>query len=99
MKSITRKQLQADISSLRSQLLVIESKLDDVTRSQDPNAQEAVRSLLTMMYLYKGYETHSRGPQGCVYDAIKTLDPAVGEYLQEHDWDATYKRFYPSDNG
>lgn len=98
MKSTTRKQIQADVSSLRSQLLKIESKLDDVTRNQDPNLQEAVRSLLTMMYLYKGYDINNRGPRGCVFDAIKALDPTVGEYLEEHDWDATYKRFCPSDD-
>ena len=45
--------------------------------------REAVGCLLNALYLYPNYRLDSRGPYGCVFDAIRQLDPATAKRLRD----------------
>jgi len=63
--------------------------LNEVTR------MEIAHALTLAMHLYAGHKIDSRGPTGCIYDALRRVAPAVAADLDETlDYSATYARFW-----
>ena len=63
--------------------------LNEVTR------MEIAHALTLAMHLYAGHKIDSRGPTGCIYDALRRVAPAVAADLNETlDYSATYARFW-----
>jgi hypothetical protein len=48
---------------------------------------KALSKLLTAVYLYPNYRVDSRGPAGCILDAIEALAPEIGKALREEGFD------------
>lgn len=47
---------------------------------------EILAPLLRMMWLYPNYRVDSRGPSGCLMEAIELLDPPTAERLRNGTW-------------
>lgn len=57
-------------------------------------SKEAARRLLTAFYLYSGYRLDSRGPSGCIMDALKLLHPKAHKMMADgEDAADVLKRF------
>ncbi len=48
-----------------------------------PATHRAVQSLLFAMRIYPGYKVESRGPSGCILDAIEVLEPEVAAKIRD----------------
>lgn len=51
-------------------------KPKDASLTKD-DAHYVVQRLLFAMHIYSGYKIDSRGPSGCIFDAIQRLDPKI----------------------
>ena len=54
----------------------------------------AVEKLVTALHLYNGYKIDSRGPYGCLLDAIEELDPEAAKMLKEGRLDELWQARY-----
>lgn len=56
----------------------------------------AVQALVRAMWLYQGYRVDSRGPVGCLIEAIEKLEPETARKIRDgeagDDWDKVYER-------
>lgn len=56
---------------------------------------KAVERLVFMMHIYQGYPVgKSRGPNGCVWEAIKALAPDIATEVEQTDWDTVYNKHW-----
>jgi len=46
---------------------------------------QAAHALIRMMWLYPNYRVDSRGPTGCILDALKRIAPDVAAELENED--------------
>lgn len=60
---------------------------------------KAAESLLFMMHIYKGYEVgNSRGPNGCVLDAITAIAPKIAKRIRNGEsYAALYNELFGED--
>jgi hypothetical protein len=81
----------------------ISAALDDMARLldavRDYRAEigkeiDAVEKLVTALYLYPDCRLDSRGPYGCVLDAIEALDPEAAAMCKEWRTDELYEARY-----
>ncbi len=56
------------------------------------NKKDAVREFATC--LYSGYEVDSRGPLGCIMNAIRKLDPKAARQIGQLGTDGFYLKRY-----
>lgn len=59
------------------------SPTQEIGHVPDPHA--AVQKLLFAMKIYPGYSVESRGPSGCIIDAIAELEPDTAKKIQDGD--------------
>lgn len=58
----------------------------------DPDRDKAAEHLVFALYIYGGYIINSRGPLGCIMDAIKAIAPEVHAELLESDASEVHNR-------
>lgn len=76
----------------QDELQAVKVDRDDARESAD----RAVLELLRAFYLYGHYPVQSRGPAGCLHEAIQLLRPDIAAYLAEGNEAAdAIDTFYP----
>lgn len=58
----------------------------------DPDRDRAAERLVFALQIYGGYIINSRGPLGCIMDALDAIAPEVAEEIREHEADEVYER-------
>jgi len=64
----------------------------DVDEPRATPLDRAARKLITALYLYPGHRVDSRGPAGCIVDALEEIAPEVAAELREGDAREVYQR-------
>lgn len=64
----------------------------------DPDRDKAAERLVFALHIYGGYTITSRGPLGCIMDALEAIAPEVAAEIREHDADEVYKRRWSEDD-
>jgi hypothetical protein len=59
------------------------------------SARYAVGDLLFALRIYPNYRLDSRGPYGCVMDAVRRLMPEAATLLREAGADVAHARLFP----
>ncbi len=57
----------------------------------------AAEALVRALWLYPHYRLDSRGPLGCIVDALKEIAPDVAAELGEHDASDVYAKHWPDE--
>lgn len=58
----------------------------------EPDRNDAAERLVFALHIYGGYTINSRGPLGCIMDALRAIAPEVAAEIRASDADAVYKR-------
>lgn len=75
-------------------LAAVESALAVAVSPPAPSTDDviaAVRHIVMCGYLYR----LERGANGCLLDALHSLDPVVHDYTVKHGWANAYQSFFP----
>lgn len=57
---------------------------------EPPDFDRAAERLLIALYLYPHYRVDSRGPLGCIMDALEIICPEAHKALNAHEGDASH---------
>jgi hypothetical protein len=55
------------------------SKRIDKLEGKREQSTDAVEALVRCLYLYGGYTVNSRGPAGCIIDALRIIAPEIAD--------------------
>lgn len=77
------RRLAADIRALTKRVAKLEGQRERTT--------DAAEALVRCLYLYGGYTVNSRGPAGCIIDALKIVAPDVADDVEKNGADAVYR--------
>lgn len=72
----------ADIEKLTKRVRVLEGERE--------KASDAAERLVRCLHLYGGYNVNSRGPLGCIMDALAIIAPDIHDDITKTDADAVY---------
>jgi hypothetical protein len=95
---------RAPLSDLSTILRRLANRSDDVLVKQtltewadelpriDEEIDKAVENLVLAMHIYPNYRLDSRGPTGCIADAIEAIAPEIIAEVRATDWNEVYGR-------
>ena len=58
----------------------------------DPDRDRAAEHLVFALHIYGGYTVSSRGPSGCIMDALDEIAPEVAAEIRATDADEVYRK-------
>jgi len=58
------------------------------------SGHDVAEKLVRCVYLYGGYDVNSRGPQGCILDALEAIAPDIAKQVREDGWDDVYRKHW-----
>jgi hypothetical protein len=67
------------------------SKRVEALEGKQKKAKDAAECLVRCLYLYGGYNVNSRGPLGCIMDALEIIAPDVADDIKKNDAHAVYQ--------
>lgn len=82
-----------DIRAIAAELLQIAAKPPEPVA--DPDRDKAAECLVRALWIYAGHKIDSRGPLGCIMDALRAIAPEVAAEICATDAWAVYKRRWP----
>lgn len=62
-----------------------------ILEGEREKSNEAAECLVRCLYLYNGHRTDSRGPLGCIMDALKIIAPDVHDDVVKTSAEAVYR--------
>lgn len=63
----------------------------------EPDRDRAAEHLVFALHIYPGYRVDSRGPTGCIMDALEAIAPEIAAEIREHGADEVYRRRWSED--
>lgn len=81
----------------RDQIADLERQLHSAIERGREEANVVAERLVFALHIYGGYNINSRGPGGCLFDAIKAVAPSIAQDLSELGADATYAKHWDED--
>lgn len=76
------RRLAAQIRDLTKRVAKLEGERD--------KAVDAAERLVFMLHIYGGYTVNSRGPAGCIMDALRAIAPDIADDVAKNGADAVY---------
>lgn len=70
------------------------SKRIAALESRFTSGHDVAEKLVRCMYLYGGYSVSSRGPSGCILDALDAIAPDIAKQIREDGADAVYAKHW-----
>ena len=65
--------------------------------SRFTSGHDVAEKLVRCMYLYGGYNVNSRGPSGCIMDALDAIAPDIAKQVRDDGVDAVYQKHWSDD--
>jgi hypothetical protein len=85
-------------SKAQAEKAVLRQGWDKLERIIPGSEDDAVEALVRCLYLYPNYKVDSRGPIGCIYDALDEMAPEIKAMICEKGADAVYQEFWSEDD-
>jgi len=82
-----------DIRAMAAELLRLAAKPPDPIA--DPDRDRAAERLVFALHVYSGYRIDSRGPLGCILDALEAIAPEVAAEVRAGSACAVHDRRWP----
>lgn len=90
MSSQDPRRLAANQRSISERIDALTKRIS-ILEGERNQATDAAERLVRCLYLYGGYNVNSRGPIGCIMDALAIIAPDVHDDITKTDATAVYR--------
>lgn len=86
MTQMTNAEIRKELADQGRRLDALEKRAEEI--------KDAAERLVRCLYLYGGYTVDSRGPQGCIMEALEIIAPGIYDDVKQNDARTVYQKHW-----